>query len=532
MLAVSIFALALVLSQAAPQTSSALDLNKIPIAQTSHDKYPFDDLNGNIHQENFVWAFQHGVTKGSPEGSRTYKPQDLVNRGSMASFLRRIIGNPSISKGKKPNSFSDIGTNMHKSNIDWLSAEGITQGSPKGSHTYKPGDVVNRGSMSTFLHRLYDYLAKTKKCGAGKYNEGNGKCSTIPAGAKAKKRTLHLSANGGNGKMGDLTCMDYGNGCYVSVPEPSFSKDGYLFLSWRAKAGNKAITDISDSPDMLGVCIRASHVWNPCMPDSKSPNTWDYTRWGNDNKYWTTNENRSSSTYYTNSHFTGSGMLWERNSFGYCMSDGRFFSCDPHVSGSAHLVADTTLYAQWTRPASFPFDTTMADIGGRKGDTLERNGVANWNGHMVVGIGAEGFERYDLYALNKSTRQAFLWTIYDPNPVKIIRQNGSSNSFNVGAGYFDPPRVFGNAFVAEHAFENLPNGEYTAAVRACLKDYCAWYTPAIEADEIPLIIGSRGGAPSVPLPADLPFGHENVWLCKMLPGGAPCTRNPNDVPLL
>jgi hypothetical protein len=38
-----------------------------------------------------IWAKNTGITVGSPTaGSKTYKPADKVNRGSMATFLYRI----------------------------------------------------------------------------------------------------------------------------------------------------------------------------------------------------------------------------------------------------------------------------------------------------------------------------------------------------------------------------------------------------------------------------------------------------------
>jgi hypothetical protein len=116
------------------------------------DGKPFVDVGReNIHVDSVGWLKDNGITQGSPQGSNTYRPGDPVNRGSMASFLRRVTEiNPTTSK----NPFVDIGGNIHKDNILWMYANKITTGSPQGSNTYKPQDLVNRGSMATFLYRL------------------------------------------------------------------------------------------------------------------------------------------------------------------------------------------------------------------------------------------------------------------------------------------------------------------------------------------------------------------------------------------
>jgi hypothetical protein len=95
-----------------------------------------------------------GITDGSPKGSNTYKPLDPVNRGAMASFMYRIAGSPDFTP-PETSPFTDVPkTNIHYIAICWLKEVGLTIGSPAGSKTYRPSDKVNRGSMATFLNRL------------------------------------------------------------------------------------------------------------------------------------------------------------------------------------------------------------------------------------------------------------------------------------------------------------------------------------------------------------------------------------------
>jgi hypothetical protein len=147
----SVLALALVFTQGTPNTSNALTYDKIPLAKISGDN-PFTDIGSSIHADNIIWAYQYGITKGSPEGSNTYRPLNAVNRGAMSSFMRRVIGNPE--QEKPAPTFTDIQGSMHKDNINWLASEGITKGSPEGSNTYRPLNAVNRGAMATFMYRL------------------------------------------------------------------------------------------------------------------------------------------------------------------------------------------------------------------------------------------------------------------------------------------------------------------------------------------------------------------------------------------
>jgi serine protease len=128
----------------------------LPIKQVNANSARFMDLSAlsKDRTANINWLYKYGVTTGSPQGSNTYKPQDLVNRGSMAQFMHRVIG---MSRQTKDGlNFTDISvlSKERMSDISWLASEGITQGSPKGSNTYRPSDPVNRGAMAEFMYRL------------------------------------------------------------------------------------------------------------------------------------------------------------------------------------------------------------------------------------------------------------------------------------------------------------------------------------------------------------------------------------------
>jgi hypothetical protein len=95
------------------------------------------------------WLYRHGITvgSGSPE---TYKPGDVVNRGSMAQFLRKLAG-PIGTDNDVPR-IADI-ANLNedrKEDIRWLAAEGITV----FDRRFNPQNPVNRGAMAEFMYKL------------------------------------------------------------------------------------------------------------------------------------------------------------------------------------------------------------------------------------------------------------------------------------------------------------------------------------------------------------------------------------------
>jgi hypothetical protein len=155
----------------------------VPPITKKYDK--FSDLSG---LGNFVgrvddinWLVSEEITTGSPVGSKTYKPWDVVNRGSMAEFIYKLVGspgavnpNPENSKDHHvdPKTVEDQAkrfagdkelTALKKSNpnryydILWLAKTGITVGYA-GGNTFKPWNSVNRGSMAEFMKKTKEYI--------------------------------------------------------------------------------------------------------------------------------------------------------------------------------------------------------------------------------------------------------------------------------------------------------------------------------------------------------------------------------------
>ncbi|MDR2538999.1 MAG: CAP domain-containing protein [Bifidobacteriaceae bacterium] len=133
--------------------SGAPDLTLVP---SSH----FQDLS-NLSYDRIRaidWLYATKITVGCTKVN--FCPANAVNRGAMAEFLYRFAGSPNITK---PHHLivDIISLDSSRQNaVKWMASEKITI---LDSHKYRPWNVVNRGSMAQFLHRLAIHLGQTPK---------------------------------------------------------------------------------------------------------------------------------------------------------------------------------------------------------------------------------------------------------------------------------------------------------------------------------------------------------------------------------
>ncbi|GAB2721942.1 hypothetical protein GCM10027038_20660 [Arthrobacter bambusae] len=120
---------------------------------------PFTDVpSGAQFYKEITWLADKGISTGwpGPNGTKTYRPLNSVNRDAMAAFMYRFAGSPaSTSQG---GSFADVGTdNQFYNQITWLASQGISTGwtETNGSKTYRPLGAVNRDAMAAFMYRFY-----------------------------------------------------------------------------------------------------------------------------------------------------------------------------------------------------------------------------------------------------------------------------------------------------------------------------------------------------------------------------------------
>ncbi len=103
---------------------------------------------GQFYTEPVSWAVTSGITTGFTDG--TFRPADVVTRAQLAVFLWRLSCSPPVSAAA---SFSDVPAGQYFSEaVAWLVGTGITSGTAPGR--FSPDQAVDRGQMAVFLHRL------------------------------------------------------------------------------------------------------------------------------------------------------------------------------------------------------------------------------------------------------------------------------------------------------------------------------------------------------------------------------------------
>lgn len=106
----------------------------------------FNDDDGSIFEDVINRLAATGITRGCAEN--LFCPDRAVTRGEMAAFLHRAY--PTLAPGQ-PIMFTDTSDSLFASDIEWLSATGITSGCD--TNHFCPNEHVTRGQMAAFLHR-------------------------------------------------------------------------------------------------------------------------------------------------------------------------------------------------------------------------------------------------------------------------------------------------------------------------------------------------------------------------------------------
>lgn len=110
----------------------------------------FVDDDGSVFEGAIEAMAGAGVTEGcNPPDHSRFCPDRSVTRGEMATFLARALGLEPLSGAD----FVDIGTSVHRANINALHRAGITAGCDATGDRFCPRDPVTRGQMAAFLVR-------------------------------------------------------------------------------------------------------------------------------------------------------------------------------------------------------------------------------------------------------------------------------------------------------------------------------------------------------------------------------------------
>ncbi|QCP00813.1 hypothetical protein FCN77_19870 [Arthrobacter sp. 24S4-2] len=113
---------------------------------------------GTPFETEINWMAGQGISTGwlEPDGTKTYRPLNPVNRDAMAAFMHRLAGKPDFSP-PPVSPFADLAPgDMFYKEIVWLSARYISTGwtEPDDSKTFRPSQPVSRDAMAAFMYRL------------------------------------------------------------------------------------------------------------------------------------------------------------------------------------------------------------------------------------------------------------------------------------------------------------------------------------------------------------------------------------------
>ena len=111
----------------------------------------FADDDGSTFEADINAIAAAGITKGcDPPHNDRFCPEDPVDRGAMAAFLRRGLNLPSSAA----DAFGDDEHSTFEADIDAIAAAGITKGcNPPHNDGFCPEETVDRGAMAAFLRR-------------------------------------------------------------------------------------------------------------------------------------------------------------------------------------------------------------------------------------------------------------------------------------------------------------------------------------------------------------------------------------------
>ena len=111
----------------------------------------FADVRANEREALFIDRLAElEVTAGCKSEPLRYCPETSVSRAQMASFLSRAFQLPPAAEA----GFADVSAdNVHRDNINRLSASGITTGCKSEPKSYCPQQATTRAQMASFLAR-------------------------------------------------------------------------------------------------------------------------------------------------------------------------------------------------------------------------------------------------------------------------------------------------------------------------------------------------------------------------------------------
>ena len=106
----------------------------------------FSDICGSAFRKDIEWLAAEGLTNGCNADGTQFCPDAPVSRGQLAGFLAGALDLPA-----GPDAFGDDDGSPFEAAINAIAAAGITQGCSADPPKYCPDDTITRGQMAVFL---------------------------------------------------------------------------------------------------------------------------------------------------------------------------------------------------------------------------------------------------------------------------------------------------------------------------------------------------------------------------------------------
>ncbi len=137
--------------------SAAMLVRMLGLTTKTGEVPAFTDISGHWARDEIITAWNANIVKGISEDF--FEPEAPVTREQMAVILNNILKMYSISGSGQAVSFSDVGTGDESWSSDAIKQAGrmgILSGFEDGS--FRPGEALTRGQMTTIMHKLENAL--------------------------------------------------------------------------------------------------------------------------------------------------------------------------------------------------------------------------------------------------------------------------------------------------------------------------------------------------------------------------------------
>jgi hypothetical protein len=148
----------------------------------------FEDITQDFHREAIECLAFWGLAEGKT--ATTFDPQGPVTRGEAASTIARLMEAAGFAlPANPPNKFPDDDSSVHAHRIDQLADVGVISGFIDG--TFRPDDPVNRGQVASLLVRAYEKISGTTISGPDAFGDDHDSGHEADINAAAAKNWVN-----------------------------------------------------------------------------------------------------------------------------------------------------------------------------------------------------------------------------------------------------------------------------------------------------------------------------------------------------